>query len=272
MNNVHISIITLNKNDHLKFLKTLKSIAIQKISFCIEWLILDGSDQKIYKKNQEIIRKKFLLKKDFQINHINTNKLNIQGIYPCMNYGKSISKGIFIIYLNSGDTFFNQNSLNTFFENSIDLSSEKSLIFGQANIVANTKINWLFPGVKLKNINIWLKFFEPNHQAMLISKNLANEYNFSTKYNMIGDGFWKRRILAKASKVIYVKTPLVKFFLDGVSSTKPSKKILKNLIKNKNISILRKIIFVIKYLFPTRFFSLYYLMQKYKSYIFDLLM
>ena len=272
MNNIHISIITLNKNDHLKFLKTLRSIAIQKKSFNIEWIIVDGSDQKIYEKNKEIIRKNFLLKKDFQINHINTNKLNIKGIYPCMNYGKSISKGIFIIFLNSGDTFFNQNSLNTFFENSINLSTEKSIIFGQANIVANKKIDWLFPGEKLKNINIWLRFFEPNHQAMLISNKLANKYNFSTKYNIISDGYWKKKILRQASKVVYIKTPLVKFFLDGVSSTKPSKKNLKKIIKNKNISFLRKIIFVIKYFFPTKFFSLYYLMQKYKSYIFDLLM
>ena len=71
MNNIHISIITLNKNDHLKFLKTLRSIEIQKINFGIEWIIVDGSDQKIYKKNQEIIRRKFLIKKDFHINHIN---------------------------------------------------------------------------------------------------------------------------------------------------------------------------------------------------------
>ena len=107
---------------------------------------------------------------------------------------------------------------------------------------------------------------------MLISNKLANEYNFSTKYNIISDGYWKRKIIRKASKVVYIKKPLVKFFLDGVSSTKPSKDILKNLIKNRNISILRKIIFIIKYFFPTKFFSLYYLMQKYKSYIFDLLM
>ena len=99
MNNIHISIITLNKNDHLKFLKTLKSIAIQKISFCVEWLILDGSDQNIYKKNKAIIRKELLLKKDFQINHINTNKLNIKGIYPCMNYGKKVSKKSFHFFL-----------------------------------------------------------------------------------------------------------------------------------------------------------------------------
>tara|TARA_B100001057_G_scaffold418096_1_gene437130 strand:- start:209 stop:532 length:324 start_codon:yes stop_codon:yes gene_type:complete len=106
---------------------------------------------------------------------------------------------------------------------------------------------------------------------MLISRDLANQFNFPTQYNIIGDGYWKRNILRKASKVIYIKTPLIKFFLDGVSSTKPSKKILKELIKNKNISICRKIIFTTKYFFPRRFFSLYYLMQKYKSYLFDLL-
>ena len=78
MNNIHISIITLNKNDHLKFLKTLRSIAIQKISFSIEWIVVDGSNQNIYKKNKEILRKEFLLKKDFQINHVNAKNLNIE--------------------------------------------------------------------------------------------------------------------------------------------------------------------------------------------------
>jgi len=144
-----------------------------------------------------------------------------------MNYGKRIAKGIFIIFLNSGDTFFNSNSLKTFFKKSINVDADNSLIFGQANIVANKKINWLFPGKHLKNINIWLMFFEPNHQTMLISRDLANQFDFPTQYNIIGDGYWKRRILRKASKVIYIKTPLIKFFLDGVSSTKPSKKILK---------------------------------------------
>ena len=198
--------------------------------------------------------------------------LLVQQIYPCMNYGKSIAKGIFIIFLNSGDTFFNSNSLKTFFKNSINLSKDNSIIFGQANIVANKKINWLFPGKNLKNIKIWLMFFEPNHQTMLISSKLANKFDFPTKFNIIGDGYWKRRVLRTANKIVYVGTPLIKFFLDGVSSTKPTKKALIELISNKNISILRKIIFTIKYLFPKRFFSLYYLMQKYKSYLIDLLM
>jgi len=271
-NNIQISIITLTKNDHFKFLKTLKSIEIQKVNFYIEWLIIDGSNQKILKKNEEITKQKLFQNESIQVKHINTHKLNIEGIYPCMNYGKRVSRGLFVIFLNSGDTFFNRNSLNTFLKHSINVSPNNSLIFGQANVIANKKINWLFPGKKLKNIKIWLKFFEPNHQSMLISRNLANQFDFSTKYNIIGDGYWKRKILKKADNIIYLETPLIKFFLDGVSSTKPSKKIFLELIKNKKISFFRKIVFSIKYFLPTQFFSLYYLMQKYKSYLFDLLM
>ena len=272
MRNVKISIITLSKNDQVKFLKTLKSLKIQKINFEIEWIVIDGSNKKLNKKNKETISKVFKKKRCIHIKHINSNSLKIKGIYPCMNYGKRIARGIFIIFLNSGDTFFNSNSLKTFFKNSINVSKDNSIIFGQANIVANKKINWLFPGKNLKNIKIWLFFFEPNHQTMLISSNLANKFDFPTKFNIIGDAYWKRRVLRTANQIVYVETPLIKFFLDGVSSSKPTKKALKELINNKNISILRKIIFTIKYIFPKRFFSLYYLMQKYKSYLIDLLM
>ena len=116
-----------------------------------------------------------LLKGNDRIKHLDLSigvKEHLKPIISLMNVNK--------IKETETGAFFNQNSLNTFFENSINLSTEKSIIFGQANIVANKKIDWLFPGEKLKNINIWLRFFEPNHQAMLVSKNLANEYNFSS--------------------------------------------------------------------------------------------
>ena len=170
MRNVKISIITLSKNDQVKFLKTLKSIKLQKINFAIEWIVIDGSNNKLNKKNKETISKIFKKKEVIHIKHINSNALKIKGIYPCMNYGKRIARGIFIIFLNSGDTFFNSNSLKTFFKYSINLIKDNSIIFGQANIVANKKINFLFHGKNLKNIKIWLMFFEPNHQTMLISR------------------------------------------------------------------------------------------------------
>ena len=270
--NIQISIITLIKNDNLKFLKTLKSIKSQEREFDFEWIIIDGSNQKNQIKNKNHINKILLEDKQIFIKHINANKLNINGIYPCMNYGKKISKGKFIIFLNSGDTFFTENSLKLFFENSLTTDIHNSLIFGQAKIIANKKIIWFFPGKRLKNINRWLKFFEPNHQAMLVSRTLANKIEFPIKYNIIGDGYWKRKILEKANSVIYLNTPVINFFLDGVSSTKPSKKVLKELIQNKQISIIRKFIFIVKFLLPSKIFFFYFLMQKLKSNFFDLIM
>ncbi len=270
--NIQISIITLTKDDNLKFLKTLKSIKSQKPTFNIEWIIIDGSNKQNQVKNHNYIKKRLIEDEQIIIRHINVNELNINGIYPCMNYGKKISEGKFIIFLNSGDTFFNKDSLKIFFDKSLTTDLHNSLIFGQAKIIANKKISWHFPGKRLKNINIWLKFFEPNHQSMLVSRNLANKIAFPVKYNMIGDGYWKRNIIEKATSIVYINKPVIKFFLDGVSSTKPSKKVLLDLIRNKEISNIRKFVFIVKFFFPNEIFFFYFLMQKFKSNLFDLIM
>ena len=272
MKNIQITIITLTKNDHLKFLKTLNSIKSQKINFNIEWIIIDGSNKKINEKNKKLIALKFDKDEKIFINHKDSNDKNIEGIYQCMNYGKKLSRGNFIIFLNSGDKFFNRNSLEIYFKKSLNVNIENSLIFAQANIIANRNINWYFPGNNLKNIHHWLRFFEPNHQTMLVSNNLASRFDFPTEYNIIGDGHWKRKILNEANDVIFIKKPLIKFFLDGVSSIKPKRKALKYLIINKKISLFRKTVFIIKYFFPIRIFFFYYLIQKFKSNLIDLLL
>ena len=268
--NIQISIITLTKDDNLKFLKTLKSIKSQERKFNLEWIIIDGSNQKTQIKNKHYIKKRLLKDKSLIIKHIDANQLKINGIYPCMNYGKKISIGKFIIYLNSGDTLYNKNSLKLFFDNSQN-NIPDSLVFGQAKIIANKRINWNFPGKRLKNINRWLKYFEPNHQSMLVSRTLANKIEFPIKYNLIGDGYWKRKIIEKANSVVYINKPVINFFLDGVSSTKPSKKVFIDLIHNKNISTIRKFIFIVKFLFPNKIFFFYFLMQKLKSNFIDLI-
>ena len=271
--NIQISIITLTKNEDEKFLKTLLSIKQQDIKFKFEWLLIDGSNSLSQKKKKSLTKNhlKRLLNNQIIFRHINSEQINLKGIYECMNYAKKISKGEFIIFLNSGDIFFNKNSLQLLFDNSLDVNKKKGVIFGQANIFAPNNINWYFPSNKLKNIQKWLDFFEPNHQSMLVSKELAKKFDFPVDYNSIGDGVWKRRIIDNAIDIKYIKAPVVKFFLDGISSTKPSKQLIKDILKNKNISLIRKSIFLIKYLFPSKIFHLYNLFQKYKSLIVDLI-
>ena len=187
-------------------------------------------------------------------------------------FWKKIACGKYIIFLNSGDIFFNSDSLKILVLNSLDADPKNSFVFGQANIIASSKINWFFPGKKLKNIQNWLRFFEPNHQSMMISKKLANSFDFSDKHNSISDGYWKRQIIKNSFDIIYVKVPIVKFFLDGVSSEKPSKRRILNIIKNQYISPIRKFIFIVKFILPNNVFFIYHLLQKYKSLIIDLIL
>ena len=273
-NNIQITVITLTKNDSLKFERTLKSLILQDINFMIEWIVIDGSRKKEISLNKSLIKKtmgsgKY---KNLLIHYVNSKILNINGIYPCMNYGKSIAKGKFIFFLNSGDELYNRNSLKTLFNYSKKVVAKSSLIFGQAYIISEENICWNFPGNKLKNIKFWLKLFEPNHQTMLISKNLCNKFNFEEKYNLIADGYWKREILKNASEIIYIKKPISKFFLDGISSSKPSKELMISILRNKKINLLRKLIFFVKFITPKKLFSFYIILQKYKSMFFDLLL
>lgn len=273
-NNIQITVITLTKNDNLKFERTLKSLIFQNINFIFEWIVIDGSKKKEISLNKSLIKKTMDSGryKNLLIRYVNSKILNINGIYPCMNYGKSIAKGKFIFFLNSGDEFYNRNSLKTLFNYSKKVVAKSSLIFGQAYIISEENICWNFPGNKLKNIKFWLKLFEPNHQTMLISKNLCNKFNFEEKYNLIADGYWKREILKNASEIIYIKKPISKFFLDGISSSKPSKELMISILRNKKINIFRKLIFFVKFITPKKLFSFYIILQKYKSMFFDLLL
>ena len=56
--NIQITIITLIKDDNLKFLKTLKSIKSQERTFNLEWVIIDGSNKQNQIQNKYHIKKK----------------------------------------------------------------------------------------------------------------------------------------------------------------------------------------------------------------------
>ena len=54
--NISVSVITLTKNDNLGFIRTVCSILNQNFSKRIELLILDGSEKKIFDKNNSLLK------------------------------------------------------------------------------------------------------------------------------------------------------------------------------------------------------------------------
>ena len=182
---IFISIITLTKNDNLGFFRTLSSILNQNFNKRVELLILDGSNKKIYDNNSILLdketKKTFSLKEYLIIRHIDMKKKDIRGIYKCMNYGLLKSKGKSIIFLNGGDSLYDDNTLGVLDLNNFNSSYKKVVSFGQANIISKIGVTWKFPGSKLKNISLWLKYFEPNHQSMLVSTDIAKSILFNQR-------------------------------------------------------------------------------------------
>ena len=65
---------------------------------------------------------------------------------------------------------------------------------------------------------------------MLISKSLASKFDFSEKYGIISDGYWKRKIINRSKEIIYINKPVINFYLDGVSSSKPTQKVISEIL------------------------------------------
>ena len=268
-----ITIITLTKNDNLGFYRTFLSIIKQKIRKNVELLILDSSDKENFGDNKNILQKfsnkNYLSKKYLFFKHIKMDTKRIQGIYPSMNYGLKISKGKSIIFLNGGDSFFDNHSLGKLDE--FSYKYKKTISFGQAKIISKIGLSWDFPGSKLKNFLLWLKFFEPNHQTMLVSADIAKNTFFCEESKISADKFWKRDVLSKADTLRYVDTPVCNFYLNGISSKRPDMEILLVQIRDKNISFLEKLITLIKYLILPDIYKYFPYFQKLKSSIVDII-
>lgn len=178
--NFKVSIIVVSLNTKKKFTKTINSILKQKYKnfeiVVIDGKSTDGTKEIIFKKKKYI--SKFLIKKD-------------KGIYHAMNKGVLLSKGQWIIFMNSGDIFFNNRVLENIFKKNI---SKYDIIFG------DTQIDHNFIKVYKRS-----NYFQKNtvtmpfcHQSTLvkseyIKKNLFNlRYQLSSDFNFFLNSYFKK--------------------------------------------------------------------------------
>ena len=262
---LEVSIITLTKNDKDNLINTINSITSQSLKLPFEILIIDGSKELIQEQNIYLIKKNILKSVNIHFNHYNMVRLGINGIYPCMNFALNKVKGKSIIFMNSGDRFYNEDSLEILYNSFHKQASKNCFSFGQALIYFNENNYWLFPSSLVRNIRNWINFFEPNHQSMLISRELACSIAFNEDVKVIADGLWKREVIKSSKSWVFVNTPVCKFGLEGVSNTKPNKYTFQKQIKSNKISFIRKIIITIKYITPQKIFKFYPFFQKLKN-------
>jgi glycosyltransferase involved in cell wall biosynthesis len=221
---MRLSVITICLNEEKKIRKTLESVINQSFKE-YEYIVIDGasSDSTMsiineYRENIDII----MSEKD-------------SGIYNAMNKGLTLAKGEYVIFLNGGDYFYENDTLEKVF--SYDLSS--SFVYG--NILVKSENGFIRKsGPKNFKYHTLYKMVPP-HQSTFIKKDLYLSIGFfDDSFKISGDRDFALRAIIK-NKIIpqYIPVDIAVFDPEGISSNNlAEKKIESRIAKKKNFPAL----------------------------------
>jgi len=247
-----ISVITINFNNCAGLIKTYDSLRIQlDLKSRIEWIVVDGNST------------------DGSVDFLNSISAEIdnliiesdKGIYDAMNKGLAAATGEYVWFLNSGDSFYNNLSLDRVCQ-SIGRSNA-DVLFGDTMFVSETGKNiGLISKLKPQRLPRKLTFsgfkygMNVCHQSVIVRREICPNYNLD--YKLAADIDWILEILKHNPSSKRVDYTIANFEVGG-SSYQHTKKawkerfqvfskhygIVPNLINHVWI-IIRRIIFDIK--------------------------
>lgn len=222
-----LTIVVLTMDNLCELQDTVSSIKLQDlvpglpIPVALEILIVDSSQN-------ELPAEALSLSQADHLQALFCRDFPPRGIFPAMNLALNASKGDWIIFLNSGDSFFNPTALVRLLRCCLEFRSHTGsfplAVFGQALICPNLRSRckpWLVPDPSVHSIRRWLNFYYPNHQSLLVDGSWARAHPFQTDAPQSADRVWMRAALSDPQRVAYLAEPVVRFSLGGVSSGLP---------------------------------------------------
>lgn len=198
-----ISVITINYNNKNGLEKTLKSVTSQDYTD-YEYIVIDGGSND---GSKELIEQY-----DGKISYWKSEP--DKGIYNAMNKGIAAANGEYVIFINSGDHFYNEHSLST---GSTYLSGE-DIIYGNLHVVNNESAY-----IKEYSSDLSLFYFYHEslpHPATFIRRNAFKKVGFyDENLKIVAD--WKWFLIAICMHQISFKKiniTISTFYSDGISS------------------------------------------------------
>lgn len=200
------SIITICYNAASDIERTLQSVAVQTYRN-IEYIIIDGASTD---KTLEIISKY-----SAEVSQMVSEKDN--GLYDAMNKGLSLATGDYICFLNAGDSFFEDKTLEKIVQG-FD-GSDPDLIYGDTALVDKNGLflhmRRLSPPEKLT----WKSFRRGMlvcHQAFIPRRTIVPMYDLSYKYS--SDFDWCIKIMKHCHKIHNTHLTLINYLNEGLTT------------------------------------------------------
>ena len=235
-NNPLISIITIVYNDEVHIEKTLISVLNQTYT-PIEYIIIDGNS------------------KDNTLNIIKTYSDRIskiisepdKGLYDAMNKGLKNATGDYVLFMNSGDTFYTNTTVNNVFKN----FENADIYYGDTQIVNSKGIDLGHRRLRPPKALNWKSFKQGMlvcHQSIFIKRKLADLYNL--KYKFSSDFDWVIKALKKSKKIKNTELIISKYLSEGITTNNRKKSLIERFkIMRLHYGFLSTILYHIYFIF-----------------------
>ncbi|MEG1861732.1 MAG: glycosyltransferase family 2 protein [Bacteroidaceae bacterium] len=175
MEQVKLSIITINYNNREGLEKTIKSV-VEQTDQNFEYIIIDGGSTD---GSVEIIKEH-----ETSIDYSVSEKDN--GIYNAMNKGIRKATGEYCLFLNSGDYLAGKDVI----KNVLPLLSGEDYITGSTRYLPNKKFHTCYINRVPENYARVLLYHSLNHQSTFIRTKILKNSPYDENYKIVSD--WKQ--------------------------------------------------------------------------------
>jgi glycosyltransferase involved in cell wall biosynthesis len=206
MFNPRLSVITIVYNNVRDIERTMLSVLNQTYNN-IEYIIVDGlsTDGTLQVIEQYKGRvSKIISEKD-------------KGIYDAMNKGLALATGDYVIFMNSGDEFYDNQTVAAVFA----ATDDADIYYGETEMIADNGESLGQRRHKAPTKFTWRGFkygMSISHQAIYIRRELAEPYDM--RYQLSADIEWIIRAAKKANKIVNVNRYVAKYMVGGMSKKK----------------------------------------------------
>lgn len=215
MEGLKLSIITINYNNAAGLKKTLDSVAMQTYTD-FEHIIVDGASTD---GSVDIIRE-YEKKLASSLSPLASRLIWLSepdtGIYNAMNKGIRMSKGEYLLFLNSGDFLVEENVLKDVFTH----DCTEDILCARCNVSDNGAVVWTSNPPQYVTFGT-LYMVGLAHQSTFIRKSIFERYGYydeSYRYNADTE-FWYRSIIENGASTQRIDIITTDYNLDGVSET-----------------------------------------------------
>lgn len=216
-----LSVVTVCRNAEKCIKKTIESV-LNQTATDYEYIILDGASSDATISIVESYRDDFLKK---GISYIWVSEPD-NGIYDAMNKSLDKASGEWILFMNSGDMFYDEEVVDKLF---IEDNNEYDIVYGDVLITENNKFKFNAAG----NMDDQGLFSPICHQGMMTRTSTLKKYRYNKEYKLAADYDAMIRMHKDKKKFKKINIIVAIFEIGGISY-KNSSRYLKEMYRARN--------------------------------------